>query len=228
MCASRVIPANEYRRVRWRNGLGWTREIAAAAPDAATAVHSAGASDAGLAAEADESGVASGPASGPAIGDWRISIAELDVAAPFSRFPGLQREIVLLAGAGLRLADAAGDTLGELQPPHGRHCFDGAQAVVGEPVDGPVQVFNLMWRPAAVRARLWHRPLVGPMVLFAEPASTWIVHLFAGQARFADGSGLPPLAMGDTAVLEATDARLRQVLDGGGEALLIELRPVAA
>ena len=24
---SRVIPANEYRRVRWRNQLGWTREI---------------------------------------------------------------------------------------------------------------------------------------------------------------------------------------------------------
>ena len=25
--SSRVIPANEYRRVRWKNGLGWTREI---------------------------------------------------------------------------------------------------------------------------------------------------------------------------------------------------------
>ena len=24
---SRVIPANEYRRERWRNQLGWTREI---------------------------------------------------------------------------------------------------------------------------------------------------------------------------------------------------------
>ena len=24
---SRVIPANEYRRIRWRNGQGWTREI---------------------------------------------------------------------------------------------------------------------------------------------------------------------------------------------------------
>ncbi|HEY5781340.1 MAG TPA: HutD family protein, partial [Lysobacter sp.] len=25
---SQVIPANEYRRERWRNLLGWTREIA--------------------------------------------------------------------------------------------------------------------------------------------------------------------------------------------------------
>ena len=44
---SRVIPANEYRRERWRNGLGWTREIHA-----------------------------SMPASGGAW-DWRLSIAEI-------------------------------------------------------------------------------------------------------------------------------------------------------
>ena len=25
--SSRLIPANEYRRERWKNGLGWTREI---------------------------------------------------------------------------------------------------------------------------------------------------------------------------------------------------------
>jgi hypothetical protein len=30
---------------------------------------------------------------------------------------------------------------------------------------------------------------------------------------------------GDTALLEAGDARLRHVLDGGGEVLLVQLRP---
>ena len=72
---------------------------------------------------------------------------------------------------------------------------------------------------------MWHRPLVGPMVIFADPGTTWVVHLLAGQARFADDSGLRPLAQGDTALLQAGDARLRHVLDGGGEVLLAQLRP---
>jgi hypothetical protein len=52
----------------------------------------------------------------------------------------------------------------------------------------------------------------------------WVVHLLAGQARFADESGLPDLAATDTALLRADDTRLRHVLDGAGEALLIRLQ----
>jgi uncharacterized protein len=63
------------------------------------------------------------------------------------------------------------------------------------------------------------------MVIFAEPGATWTVHLVAGQARFADDSGLPAMAAGDTALLEAGETRLRHVLDGGGEVLLVQLRP---
>ena len=190
---STVIPANEYRRERWRNGLGWTREIHAA-------------------------------------GDpwqWRLSIAEIDQDAPFSSFPGVDRELVLLSGNGLRLRfDDGESTL--LEPPHGRLRFAGERAVTGELVDGPTQDFNLMWRRDAIDAQLWHRPLVGPMVIFAEAGTTWAVHLLAGQARFADDSGLPGLEAGDTALLVAGDQRLRHVLDGGGEALLVRLQPLSA
>jgi hypothetical protein len=53
----------------------------------------------------------------------------------------------------------------------------------------------------------------------------WGVHLLAGQARFADASGLPDLATADTALLVAQhDARERFVLDGGGEVLLVRLQ----
>jgi hypothetical protein len=62
------------------------------------------------------------------------------------------------------------------------------------------------------------------MVVFAEPGTVWAIHLLAGQARFADESGLPALAAGDTALLQANDTRLRHVLDGAGEALLIRLQ----
>ena len=190
---STVIPANEYRRERWRNGLGWTREIHAA-------------------------------------GDpwqWRLSIAEIDQDAPFSSFPGVDRELVLLSGNGLRLCfDDGESTL--LEPPHGRLRFAGERAVTGELVDGPTQDFNLMWRRDAIDAQLWHRPLVGPMVIFAEAGTTWAVHLLAGQARFADDSGLPDLETGDTALLVAGEQRLRHVLDGGGEVLVVRLQPLSA
>jgi hypothetical protein len=51
------------------------------------------------------------------------------------------------------------------------------------------------------------------------------VHALAGQARFADDSGLGEVNLGDTAILVAGDARRRYVLDGGGELLLIRIAP---
>ena len=189
---SRVLPAHLYRRERWKNERGWTREIARS------------------------------PESGE--WNWRLSIAEIEEDAPFSRFDGIERELVLLSGNGLRLRfdDGAVD---ELLPPHDRVRFAGERGVQGELVDGPTQDFNLMWRRDAIDAQLWHRPLVGPMVMFVEPGSVWAVHLLAGQARFADASGLPALAMADTALLVAPGAaRERFVLDGGGEVLLVRLQ----
>lgn len=195
MCAARVIPANEYRRERWRNGLGWTREIHAE------------------------------PATVEVAGwDWRLSIAEIESDAAFSTFPGVERVLVLLAGNGLRLRFDDGEVR-LLQPPHDLVRFAGERGVTGELVDGTTHDFNLMWRRDVVDAQLWHRPLVGPMVIFADPGSAWAVHLIAGQARFADASGLPDLAAGDTALLQADVGRLRHVLDGAGEALLIRLQP---
>ncbi|MBW3550480.1 MAG: HutD family protein [Proteobacteria bacterium] len=189
-----VIPANEYRRERWRNQLGWTREIHRSAQD----------------------------------GDWlwRLSIAEIERDAEFSRFPGVERELVLLAGNGLRLRFDDG-RVHELLPPHDKLRFAGESGVRGELVDGLTHDFNLMWRREHVHAQLFHRPLVGPMVIFAEPGHTWAVHLISGHARFADESGLQPLQAGDTAVMIAGRDRLRHVLDGGGEALLIRIAPAA-
>ncbi|AZR35600.1 HutD/Ves family protein [Xanthomonas vasicola] len=80
--SSRVIPATEYRRERWRNQLGWTREILRLG-------------------DTDE---------------WalRLSIAEIEQDAAFSAFAGIDRELVLLRGNGMRLTfgnrDADADT----------------------------------------------------------------------------------------------------------------------
>ncbi|PPU47915.1 HutD-family protein [Xanthomonas arboricola] len=75
--SSRVIPATEYRRERWRNQLGWTREILRLGDADAWSL--------------------------------RLSIAEIEQDAAFSAFPGIDRELVLLHGNGMRLqfGDAA-------------------------------------------------------------------------------------------------------------------------
>lgn len=187
---TRVIPAIDYQRERWRNGLGWTREILRL----------------------------------PEQGDWhlRLSIAEIEQDAAFSAFPGIERELVLLQGEGLRLrfADGRCETL---LPPFQRLRFAGEDELTGELVDGVTRDFNLMWRRDALNAELLHRPLVGNMLFFTEPQAAWAIHLLAGQAKFDDAT-LPPLQAGDTAWLGAGERR-RYSLDGGGELLAIRITP---
>lgn len=193
-----VVPASAQRRERWRNGAGWTREIHAARD-----------------------------AAGDAPWAWRLSIAEIDADAPFSSFPGVERELVLLSGNGLRLRFDDGEAA-DLLPPHDRLRFAGERAVTGELLDGPTTDFNLMWRRDLVEADLWHRPLVGPMVVFVDPGTTWAVHVLGGGAAFDDAVRLPSLSVGDTAFLRGAAARRRVVLEGAGEALLVRIRPEAS
>lgn len=192
---SHVIASVEYRRERWRNGLGWTREILRL------------------------------PASGE---DWalRLSVAEIEQDAAFSAFPGVERELVLLHGNGVRLRFEDGH-VAEVMPPHGRVRFAGEQTLHGELVDGITHDFNLMWKREALQAELLHRPLVGPMYFFCEPGVAWALHLLGGQAAFADDSALPPLQAGDTAWLSA-GPRQRHALHGGGELLAIRISAAPA
>ncbi|MBD8695305.1 HutD family protein [Stenotrophomonas sp. CFBP 13718] len=187
---TQVIHSVDYRRERWRNGLGWTREILRL------------------------------PATGD---DWalRLSIAEIERDAAFSTFPGVERELVLLHGNGVRLRFDDG-RVQEVLPPHGRVRFAGEDALHGELVDGVTHDFNLMWRRGLLAAEVLHRPIVGPMYFFTEPTVAWAIHLLAGQAAFDADGGLPPMQQGDTAWLAAGE-RTRYALHGGGELLAIRV-----
>ena len=69
-----VLSPNDYRRMPWKNGLGHTMQIA---------THPA---DADLASFV-----------------WRVSVAEVTQDGPFSPFAGVDRTLVLLTGAGMKL-----------------------------------------------------------------------------------------------------------------------------
>lgn len=108
----------------WKNGMGRTRELA---------IHPKGADLGSF--------------------GWRVSVAEVDSAAPFSAFPGVDRQIALLDGAGfvMRFADGSVHRLDEPGVPF---AFPGEAAVDVTLIDGATRDFNLMLRRGVADGRI--------------------------------------------------------------------------
>ena len=80
--------------------------------------------------------------------DWRVSIADVEADGPFSPFPGIDRTIVLLDGAGMRLA--GGDHAIDLRVRYEPFSFSGDVPMTCTLLSGPVRDFNLMLRRGRV------------------------------------------------------------------------------
>lgn len=187
------LPGFEYRRMRWKNALGWTREIQR---------------------EPDREDF-----------DWRVSIAEIDHNCEFSPFPEFDRILMLISGNGMRLDFPDGRTV-DMQPPGARVEFRGEDAPACHLYDGPTRDFNLIWKRGRCRPELLHRPLVGPMLFFPEPDTTWLVYLLAGRAAVKDRPDIAALDTGDSLLLRCVPgASQRVIVDGGGEVLLVRCGP---
>jgi environmental stress-induced protein Ves len=87
---------------------------------------------------------------------FRISLAEVREAGPFSRFEGIDRVILLMEGAGfvIRRADGVRVKITQVAQPFS---FMGEDSWDCELVDGPVMDFNVMTaRPRC--AAVWFQP----------------------------------------------------------------------
>jgi hypothetical protein len=174
----------------WKNGLGRTRELA---------VQPSGAS-----------------------GDdflWRVSIAEVDRAAPFSCFPGVDRQIVLLDGAGftMTLDDNRTHVLTAPFTPFG---FPGEAKVDVALAGGATRDFNLMVRRAHVHGevRVWRGPAtcmtdLATMLLFCARGEVDTV-----EGRLGAGAAWRPSVPG----------RSRVTLHEGAIALAVRVEPRTA
>jgi environmental stress-induced protein Ves len=111
----RLVKPREYRRMPWKNGGGVTEEIATH-PDGATL---------------DDF-------------EWRVSIAEVARDGPFSRFPGIDRTITLLDGAGMRLRRNDEDIV--MRTPFEPYSFAGDDGIDCALLAGPIRDFNAMVR----------------------------------------------------------------------------------
>ena len=188
----------DYQRTRWKNDGGWTTEIARrAAPE-------------------DSS-------DGSAF-DWRVSIADIERDGPFSAFPGIDRELVLLAGNGIELDidDAPPQRLNQ-RFQHVR--FAGESNVGCRLLAGATRDFNVMVRRGVIEAEVIARPLAGPMLIFPQAGVSWLVHVFSGTASARRGDETVAADHDDTLLIGAGgDARV--VLDGAGELVLVRFTTV--
>ncbi len=204
----RVVRGTSLTATPWKNGGGLTREIAA---------YPVGASlDTFV---------------------WRVSVAEVERSGPFSQFPGVDRTLVLLAGAGMHLSQAHGATRGLTQP-LALARFDGAAALDAQLVDGATRDFNLMVRRDRAHAslELWEGAGANRRVLDADAA---LVFCASGTLDVRLERGAPALEPGalsasrsqfelspmDTIVLDAARGIACEVT-GGGVAIVVCVRYV--
>ena len=132
-----LLPASARLAQPWKNGGGVTREIAAHPPGADLASF-----------------------------DWRISTATVAAAGPFSRFPGVDRLLLVLEGALSLRIDGAPPQL--LRPEDPALAFPGDIPVEAELTGGPVTDLNIMVRRGAWTAQVQRVTVTGPMWLPAE------------------------------------------------------------
>jgi uncharacterized protein len=119
-----IIRLRDCRAMPWKNGMGRTRELA---------VYPAGA--------------------GMDDFIWRVSVAEVESAAPFSTFAGIDRHIALLDGAGFTMT-LDDERTHALTTPFSPFAFPGEAQVAVHLHGGPTRDFNLMLRRAQVRGEL--------------------------------------------------------------------------
>ncbi|WP_432258101.1 HutD/Ves family protein [Cupriavidus sp. TMH.W2] len=110
---------------RWKNGGGNTREIAVWPP-----------------------------AAGMDDFIWRLSVADIERDGPFSAFPGIDRQIVLLEGAGVTLRADDASFSHRLERIGEPFAFSGDTGLQSTLLGGATRDFNVMTRRGHCRARV--------------------------------------------------------------------------
>lgn len=174
----------------WKNGGGVTREVAAWPPGASLEAF-----------------------------DWRVSLAEVSRGGPFSTFPGVDRVLTVIDGAGLALA-VAGMAPVRLGADSAPYAFPGDVTCGAELTGGPIRDLNVMVRRGAWYASVRRLLVVGEAPIAAVAAQTLVV-------------AMDPMAVAGGEPLAAEDALLLPRGEGvtlsasGARALLVELDPAA-
>jgi uncharacterized protein len=170
-----ILRAADRCAVAWKNGGGVTREVFVQPPG----------SDFGSF-------------------DWRLSLAEVGIAGPFSAFNGVERHMAVLSGR-LDLT-LQGRTL-NLDSSSAPLSFAGELAIHAAPRDGVVTDLNLMVRRAHGTGRLTRHSAAAPVSVTSGAGATVIIALGALTMRMPGGH-VEPLDALDAALLHSGPYRL--------------------
>jgi uncharacterized protein len=141
----RILKAEQYRRMPWRNGRGETSEVALG-PTGATL---------------DDF-------------DWRVSMARIEDDGPFSIFPHTDRTLAVLRGDGLRLS-IAGSTSLDLTPDSEPLAFSGDVAADATLLGSAVIDLNVMTRRGRLNHSMQRMHITGNVELALKAPLTLLV-----------------------------------------------------
>ncbi|MGD1878687.1 MAG: HutD family protein [Kiloniellaceae bacterium] len=214
------IRLSDIKAMPWKNGGGVTREIATGLSRRPGTGLEPG-SDAG-----SEAGNALGSDPGWGWG-WRVSLADVAQDGPFSIFPGVERVIAVIDGAGMDLIAPDGRTIAlePFQPAR----LDGDAALTGRLRRGAVRDLNVMVLRAQFTAEMEIHQ--GPVRLPAEagPDDCLLIHLLQGGCSVTVNDGDPlDLAPAETLLHEGQGRDLGKVeieLAAASRAAVIRIRP---
>jgi environmental stress-induced protein Ves len=145
---------------------------------------------------------------------WRLSLAEVASDGPFSAFPGLERILTVIEGAGLILETEGGPIAAHpLEPVR----FSGDLSVRGRLIGGKVRDLNLIFDPARIGGAVRLVDDAYPLSIGAVAA----LYCLSGRFRHA-GEEIGP---GCVAMLEA--AAPAPKADPGATGLYISLQPAS-
>jgi environmental stress-induced protein Ves len=186
----RIVPAGSRVPVPWQNGGGVTREIAVWPAGAPTDAF-----------------------------DWRISLAEVAADGPFSTFPGVDRTLTVVEGAGLDLT--VGGLRRLVDKRHVPQDFPGDVPTHGRLLAGPVVNLNVMYRRgrAAATVAVVH----GPVAVSVPPLATVVALALEGEMIIGGAA----LGRYDAAVItpcEAAGTAPLTLYGDGRAAALVTLR----
>lgn len=188
------LPAAGYRRMPWKNGGGETFEIAV--------------SPAGASLEAM---------------DWRISMAVVASDGPFSSFPGIDRTLSIVDGAGLLLQVGAGVNPQLLTQNTAPFHFPADVPTSARLLGGRVTDLNVMTRRDRCR-HVVYRVHVDGHYAMPTAASQALVFCVSGSLQcHTQRQGMETLQARDCAVFSAAPGRLELLAPEGATVLIAEL-----
>ena len=194
----KILRRSDYQSIPWKNGRGIAHQIAASPAGA-----------------------------GYDNFDWQVSRPEIAADGPFSSFPGLDRQFMLVSGRGLTLkirSDDEGLSFDRpIDAPLEPFAFRGEWAVECVLRDGPVQVFNVMTRRGRAGAQLEVVAAAAARPVAKPAGETLLVYVARGPVEAWGRWGKATLAADDSILVDDAGATEIAIAPAEGRAAQLAL-----